>query len=157
MRLRALVLSAVCALLVALPALSQIPTGTLSGRVTAEDGSALPGVLVTITSPALQGTRTATTSENGEYNVPLLPPGDYQVAYELEGFLSPQQAVKISAGQATRIDMSMAQATVSEEIVVTGTYETISRPPVRGDPQPGAATAGQNASRAAGSSARRVN
>ncbi|HWN42744.1 MAG TPA: carboxypeptidase regulatory-like domain-containing protein, partial [Thermoanaerobaculia bacterium] len=126
MRLRTLVLSAVCALFLALPALSQIPTGTLSGRVTAEDGSALPGVLVTITSPALQGTRTATTSENGEYNVPLLPPGDYQVAYELEGFLSPQQAVKISAGQATRIDMAMAQATVSEEIVVTGTYETIS-------------------------------
>jgi hypothetical protein len=126
MRLRTLVLSAVCALLVALPALSQIPTGTVSGRVTAEDGSALPGVLVTVTSPALQGTRTVTTSENGEYNVPLLPPGDYQVAYDLEGFLSPQQNVKISAGQATRIDMSMAQATVSEEIVVTGTYETIS-------------------------------
>lgn len=126
MRLRPLVLSAMCALLLALPALSQIPTGTLSGRVTAEDSSALPGVLVTVTSPALQGTRTVTTSENGEYNVPLLPPGDYQVAYELEGFLSPQQAIKISAGQATRIDMAMAQATVSEEIVVTGTYETIS-------------------------------
>ncbi|HEX6862233.1 MAG TPA: carboxypeptidase-like regulatory domain-containing protein, partial [Thermoanaerobaculia bacterium] len=79
MRLRTLVLSALCALLLALPALSQIPTGTLSGRVTAEDGSSLPGVLVTVTSPSLQGTRTVTTSENGEYNVPLLPPGDYQV------------------------------------------------------------------------------
>jgi len=127
MRLRTFVLSAVCALLWALPALSQgIPSGILSGRVTAQDGSALPGVLVTVTSPALQGTRTATTSENGEYNVPLLPPGDYQVAYELEGFLSPQQAVKISAAQTTRVDAEMAQATVSEEIVVTGTYETIS-------------------------------
>lgn len=127
MRLRTLVLSAVCALLLALPALSQgIPTGILSGRVTAQDGSALPGVLVTVTSPALQGTRTATTSENGEYNFPLLPPGEYQVTYELEGFLSPQHAVKISAAQTTRVDTEMAQATVSEEIVVTGTYETIS-------------------------------
>ena len=127
MRLRTFVLSAVCALLLALPVLSQgIPTGILSGRVTSQDGSALPGVLVTVTSPALQGTRTATTSENGEYNLPLLPPGDYQVSYELEGFLSPQQTVKISAAQTTRIDMEMAQATVSEEIVVTGTYETIS-------------------------------
>lgn len=127
MRLRTLVLSAVCALLVALPALSQgIPTGTLSGSVTAADGSALPGVLVTVTSPALQGTRTATTSEAGDYNIPLLPPGEYQVTYELEGFLSPQQAVKISVSQTTRVDAEMAQATVSEEIVVTGTYETIS-------------------------------
>ena len=126
MRLRTLVLSALCALLLALPALSQIPTGILSGRVTAQDGSALPGVLVTATSPALQGTRTATTSESGEYNLPLLPPGEYQLTYELEGFLSPQQAVKISAQQTTRVDAEMAQATVSEEIVVTGTYETIS-------------------------------
>ena len=127
MRLRTLVLSAVCALLLALPALSQgIPTGTLSGRVTAQDGSALPGVLVTVTSPALQGSRTATTSESGEYNIPLLPPGEYQLTYELEGFLSPQQSVKISAAQTTRVDAEMAQATVSEEIVVTGTYETIS-------------------------------
>ncbi|MEA2563302.1 MAG: hypothetical protein QOH06_4806 [Acidobacteriota bacterium] len=126
MRLRTLVLSTLCALLLALPALSQIPTGILSGRVTAQDGSALPGVLVTITSPAMQGTRTTTTSENGEYNVPLLPPGEYQLSYELEGFLSPQQAVKISAAQTTRVDAEMAQATVSEEIVVTGTYETIS-------------------------------
>ncbi|MFL6199254.1 MAG: carboxypeptidase regulatory-like domain-containing protein [Thermoanaerobaculia bacterium] len=127
MRLRTFVLSAVCALLLALPALSQgIPSGILSGKVTAQDGSALPGVLVTVTSPALQGSRTATTSENGEYNIPLLPPGEYQLTYELEGFLSPQQSVKISAAQTTRVDAEMAQATVSEEIVVTGTYETIS-------------------------------
>lgn len=127
MRLRTFVLCAVCALLLALPALSQgIPNGVLSGRVTAQDGSALPGVLVTVTSPALQGSRTATTSESGEYNIPLLPPGEYQLTYELEGFLSPQQSVKISAAQTTRVDAEMAQATVSEEIVVTGTYETIS-------------------------------
>jgi hypothetical protein len=127
MKLRTFVLTAVCALLLALPALSQgIPSGILSGRVTAQDGSALPGVLVTVTSPALQGTRTTTTSENGEYNLPLLPPGEYQVTYELEGFLSPQQAVKLSAAQTTRVDAEMAQASVSEEIVVTGTYETIS-------------------------------
>lgn len=127
MRLRTLLLSAVCALLVALPALSQgIPTGSLSGRVTASDGSALPGVLVTVTSPALQGARTSTTGENGDYNIPLLPPGEYSISYDLEGFLSPQQTVKISVAQTTRVDVEMAQATVSEEIVVTGTYETIS-------------------------------
>ena len=127
MRLRTVVLSAMCALLLALPVLSQgIPTGILSGKVTSQDGSALPGVLVSVTSPALQGARTATTGEAGEYNLPLLPPGEYQVTFELEGFLSPQQGVKISAAQTTRVDAEMAQATVSEEIVVTGTYETIS-------------------------------
>lgn len=127
MRVRTCVLSAVCALLVALPVLSQgIPTGSLSGKVTAADGSALPGVLVTATSPALQGARTATTTEAGDYNIPLLPPGEYSITFELEGFLAPERSLKINAAQTTRVNAEMAQATVSEEIVVTGTYETIS-------------------------------
>jgi outer membrane receptor for ferrienterochelin and colicin len=130
MRLRTFLLSLGCALLLALPVLSQgLPTGTLSGRVTAADGSALPGVLVTVTSPALQGARTTTTSENGDYNVPLLPPGDYKATFELEGFLAPEREIKVSAAQSLRLDAEMAQATVSEEIVVTGTYETISTTP----------------------------
>jgi outer membrane receptor protein involved in Fe transport len=130
MRIRTFVLSLGCALLLALPVLSQgLPSGTLSGRVTAADGSALPGVLVTVTSPALQGARTATTSENGDYNIPLLPPGEYKVTFELESFLAPERELKVSAAQSLRLDAEMAQATVSEEIVVTGTYETISTTP----------------------------
>lgn len=130
MRVRTFILSLGCALLLALPVLSQgLPTGTLSGRVTAADGSALPGVLVTVTSPALQGARTATSSENGDYNVPLLPPGEYKVTFELESFLAPEREIKVSAAQNLRLDAEMAQATVSEEIVVTGTYETISTTP----------------------------
>jgi outer membrane receptor protein involved in Fe transport len=117
-------------LLLALPVLSQgLPTGTLAGRVMTADGSALPGVLVTVTSPALQGARTTTTSENGDYNIPLLPPGDYKVTFELESFLAPEREIKVSAAQNIRLDAEMAQATVSEEIVVTGTYETISTTP----------------------------
>ncbi|MES1243124.1 MAG: carboxypeptidase regulatory-like domain-containing protein [Acidobacteriota bacterium] len=130
MRVRTFILSLGCALLLALPVLSQgLPTGTLSGRVTAADGTALPGVLVTVTSPALQGARTATTSEAGDYNVPLLPPGEYKVTFELESFLAPEREIKVSAAQSIRLDAEMAQATVSEEIVVTGTYETISTTP----------------------------
>ncbi|HEX3127247.1 MAG TPA: TonB-dependent receptor [Thermoanaerobaculia bacterium] len=130
MRLRTFLLSLGCALLLALPVLSQgLPTGTLAGRVTAADGSALPGVLVTVTSSSLQGARTTTTSENGDYNIPLLPPGDYKVTFELESFLAPEREIKVSAAQNIRLDAEMAQATVSEEIVVTGTYETISTTP----------------------------
>ncbi len=130
MRVRAFVLSLLCALLMALPAVSQgVPTGTLSGRVMTADGEALPGVLVTASSPSLQGTRTATTSENGDYTIPFLPPGPYRISFELEGFLSPQQDVKISAAQNTQLDADMSPSSVSEEIVVTGTYETISTTP----------------------------
>ena len=36
------------------------PTGTVSGRVTGQDGAALPGVIVTAASPNLQGVRSVT-------------------------------------------------------------------------------------------------
>lgn len=127
MKSRAMVLSLGFALLLtAIPVLAQIPTGTVSGRVTSAEGEALPGVTVTVTSPSLQGVRNAVTSETGEYNIPLLPPGEYEVSFELEGFANPKQTVKISAAQTTRIDADLSQASVAEEIVVTGTYETIS-------------------------------
>jgi len=127
MRARALVLSLGLAfLLTALPAVAQLPTGTVSGKVTSAEGEALPGVTVTVSSPSLQGTRTAVTSESGEYNIPLLPPGEYEVSFELEGFSNPKRSIKVSAAQAARLDADLSTASVSEEIVVTGTYETIS-------------------------------
>src|SRR4028119_577792 len=92
MRARALVLSLGLAfLLAALPAVAQLPTGTVSGRVTSAEGEALPGVTVSVSSSSLQGTRTTVTSENGEYNIPLLPPGEYEVSFELEGFSNPKR------------------------------------------------------------------
>jgi hypothetical protein len=130
MKSRALVLSLGLALvLTALPVLAQIPTGTITGKVTSAEGEALPGVMVTVSSPSLQGTRDTVTSESGEYNIPLLPPGDYEISFELEGFANPRRTVKISAAQTTRLDADLSNTAVSEEIVVTGTYETISTAP----------------------------
>ena len=94
MRSRALVLSLGLALLLtSLPLFAQLPTGTVAGKVASPEGEALPGVTVTVSSPALQGTRSATTSETGEYIIPLLPPGEYEVSFELEGFSNPKQSV----------------------------------------------------------------
>jgi outer membrane receptor for ferrienterochelin and colicin len=106
--------------------LAQLPSGTVAGKVASVEGEALPGVTVTVSSSALQGTRSATTSETGEYNIPFLPPGEYEVSFELEGFSNPKQSVKISAAQNTRLDAELTTASVAEEIVVTGTYDTIS-------------------------------
>jgi hypothetical protein len=127
MRSRALVVCLGLALLLtSLPLLAQLPTGTITGKVASAEGEALPGVTVTVTSPSLQGARTTTTSETGEYNIPFLPPGEYEVSFELEGFSNPKQSVKISAAQTSQIDAELGTTAVSEEIVVTGTYETIS-------------------------------
>ena len=111
---------------VALPLFAQTyPTGSLSGHIT--DGvTALPGVTVTVSSPNLQGTRTATTTTNGDYILSFLPAGEYKVRFELQGFQTLDTSIKISAAQTARLDATMPAAKVAEEVTVTGSYETIS-------------------------------
>ncbi|HVN30717.1 MAG TPA: carboxypeptidase regulatory-like domain-containing protein [Thermoanaerobaculaceae bacterium] len=112
--------------LAALPLFGQAnPTGTLSGHVT--DGTnSLPNVTVSVTSENLQGTRTATTTVTGDYILAFLPAGDYRVRFELAGFQTLDTTIKISAAQISRLDATMPEAKVAEEVTVTGTYETIS-------------------------------
>lgn len=96
-------------------------TGTLIGVVTDSQGSALPGVLVTVSSPSLQGSRTATTTNAGDYNVPLLPPGQYRVEFVISGFERvARERVVISLDQTTKVNVSLALAAVTEEVTVRG-------------------------------------
>ncbi|MEE8524551.1 MAG: carboxypeptidase-like regulatory domain-containing protein, partial [Thermoanaerobaculia bacterium] len=71
------------ALLLVPTVLAQNPTGILKGSITDDQGAGLPGVRVTVTSPALQGERSTTTSGNGAYILRFLNPGEYQATYEL--------------------------------------------------------------------------
>jgi outer membrane receptor for ferrienterochelin and colicin len=112
-------------MLVALPMFAQVPTGTLTGHVT--DGTnALPGVTVSVTSPNLQGTRSAVTTVNGDYILAFLPPGEYRVRFELQGFQTLDTSIKISAAQTAKLDAVMPVARIAEEVTVAGSYETIS-------------------------------
>src|ERR1700681_1155752 len=128
MRMRAFVLGLAFALLSiwSPPAYSQgNPTSKLSGRVTTGT-DALPGVKVTVSSPNLQGTKSATTSNSGDYLFPSLPPGEYSVLFERDGLQSVKQELKLAAAPARTLDAERAAAAVTEEIVVTGSLESIS-------------------------------
>lgn len=124
-RTRGMLIGILLALL-AIPAWAQNPTGTLTGRVHDADGGALPGVTVSATSPALQGTRSTLTGTHGDYKLAFLPPGTYQVSYELDGFATSVREIKISAAQTTSSDISMAVGAVTEEIIVTSQQAVIS-------------------------------
>ena len=87
------------------PAHGQATTGSISGRVTSSDGQPLPGVTVVVTSPMLQGTRTAVTSESGDYLIPLLPPGTYTVLFELDGFQSVQRTQQVAGAHNATVDV----------------------------------------------------
>jgi hypothetical protein len=127
--MKAFVLGLAFALLwtLGLPAYGQgNPTSKLTGRVTSGT-EGLPGVKVTVTSPNLQGTKSATTSKSGDYLFPSLPPGEYSVLFEREGLQPVKQELRLAAAQDSTLDAEMVAAAVTEEIVVTGSLENISQ------------------------------
>jgi hypothetical protein len=94
-------------------------TGSAAGRVTAADGSALPGVTVEATSPALQGTRTTVSDADGTFRLPLLPPGEYRFTFNLSGFQGKSKTAAVGLGQQTAVDATLQVSSVSEEVIVT--------------------------------------
>ena len=126
--MRHLLKLAAIALSAALPAFAQgNPTGTISGQVTSPDKQPLPGATVTATSPNLQGTRTTTTSANGDYILPFLPPGDYSVSFELGGFKPCKTTGRVTAAQTIQLNPTLQLASLSEEVVVTAAQENFNQ------------------------------
>ncbi len=122
---RALVIFAVLAMLTT-AVWAQNPTGTLIGRVADQDGGSLPGVTVSVTSDKLQRSRDTMTNANGDYKIAFLPPGVYEVVYQLEGFNSVRREVKISVASTTPSNITLDLGEISEEILVTGQQSLIS-------------------------------
>ena len=60
-------------------ALAQTPTGTILGNVKDASGGAVPGAEVTATHLGTQFSRSTPTDPTGQYQIPLLPVGDYKV------------------------------------------------------------------------------
>ena len=114
-------LVAVAMLLGGTPALAQVQTGEITGRVSDDTGAVLPGVMVTVTSPVLITPQTATSSETGSYRFPLLPIGTYSVKFELPGFKTViREDVIITIGFTANVTQQMAISTVQETVTVSG-------------------------------------
>lgn len=119
MRLRPLPVCA-AALLSAATVLAQTtPTGTLTGKVVDPEGLALPGVAVSVTSTALQGQRSASTSANGDYIIPFLPAGGYVVVFEVSGFQKVEKRVRIQVAETVPLSAQLRMAGLEETITVS--------------------------------------
>src|SRR5260221_270991 len=120
MRTKSALLAGALALL-ALPAFPQTnPTGTISGKVVDQQGLAVPGVTVKAQAATLQGSRSTTTSPNGDYIFPFLPTGDYLVTFELAGFGTVKQSVRIAVGTSIPLNATLTVSTASETVNVLG-------------------------------------
>ena len=102
-----------------------LPTSTVSGKVTDAQGGVLPGAVVTLASPALQGTRTATVGGSGDYIVSLLPPGEYKASFSMSGFAATERNVALAAGASVRLDVTLEISRPAEAIEVRGEVDQV--------------------------------
>ena len=102
-------------------------TGGITGRAQDVSGALVPGVEVTITSPAMiEGSRSALTDEQGSYRFTLLALGVYRVSFSLPGFKTLNiDGVNVTTGNTMTINGTMEVATMAEEVTVTSQAPTI--------------------------------
>ncbi|HEV2984587.1 MAG TPA: carboxypeptidase regulatory-like domain-containing protein, partial [Vicinamibacterales bacterium] len=100
---------------------AQAGDGTLTGYVKDDTGAVLPGVTLTATSPAMIGARTAVSDGQGAYRLVNLPPGQYVLVAELQGFTTVrQELIVMRAGATLTEDIQLKVGGVSENVTVSG-------------------------------------
>jgi len=96
-------------------------TGAINGTVTDTTKAVLPGVTVTLSGPAVMGTRTTVTDQNGSFRLPSLAPGDYTVTCELSGFGSVTRPnIHVALGFTATLNVEMSPGAVAETVTVSG-------------------------------------
>ncbi|MBI3494045.1 MAG: carboxypeptidase regulatory-like domain-containing protein, partial [Acidobacteria bacterium] len=109
------------ALGLATPAAAQRTTGEITGKVVDESGSVLPGVTVTLRGAGVAGAPTVVTSETGRYLFPVLPPGSYDLEYQIAGFTTlRREAIPIAVGAVVELDVALKVGALEESVTVSG-------------------------------------
>jgi len=111
--------------LCAAPAYAQ--TGSIGGKVTASDGSPLPGVTVEARSNVLPTPRVVTTESNGDYRFPTLQPGKYTVTFTLSGMQPVTREADVQLGRETPIEVKLDPKAVTETVTVTAESSMVDR------------------------------
>ncbi len=98
---------------------AQVTSGSIYGRVVDQTGGAIPGVVVTLSELAIGVVRTVVTDDIGVFAAPNLPPGNYTINAQMEGFKKFQKtgvrlsaADKLNAGDFT-LEVGGVENTVS--------------------------------------------
>jgi len=100
-------------------AAAQSTTGSFLGTVTGPDGAAIPAANVVVHNIGNGQTRTTTTNNSGDYEVPLLQPGNYEIAVDASGFGKTQKTgIALLVNQSSRIDFQLQISSVSESVTI---------------------------------------
>ena len=96
-----------------------VSEGSIRGVIRDAQGAVLPGATIAASSPTVAGIRTAVSDSQGDYRLTGLPPGEYTITGELQGFSKVSRSgVVVRAGLNLSIDLTLQVGNLQEVIRV---------------------------------------
>jgi hypothetical protein len=100
----------------------------ITGRITDATGAVLSGVTVALSGDALMGTRTATSSSDGFYRFPAVPPGEYSLVFSCQGFTTTtRNGLHAGPGFTATVDVTLSVEGVQADVTVASGSAMIDR------------------------------
>ncbi|MGH9657846.1 MAG: carboxypeptidase-like regulatory domain-containing protein, partial [Bryobacteraceae bacterium] len=99
---------------------AQTNTSSIAGVITDATGAAIPNAAISARQPATGFERQTTSGAGGEYVVPQLPPGQYEISAKATGFqVTLVREVALAIAQREVINITMSVGQVTEEVTVS--------------------------------------
>ena len=109
------------------PASAQAVTGTILGTVKDSSGAVVVGAKVKLTQIEMGIAREVVSDARGEYTVPLLPTGTYNIVCEMTGFKGVTLAnVRLRVDQKVRMDLTLEVGVITDAITIQADTPLIS-------------------------------
>src|SRR5258706_9979411 len=100
--------------------------GTFSGSVTDSQGAAIPKVKITARETQTGNKSETFTSSTGEYSIPFLNPGEYEITAELAGFkVSKRSGLTLSIGEHPVVDIKLEVGQQNQSVTVNAEVSMI--------------------------------
>ena len=94
--------------------------GTLTGRVTDPSGLGVPSAKLVVTKSDTNTRSETVSGPDGNYTLPFLAPGPYEVSAEVAGFKKyVRSGIEIGTNERVAVDIQLQVGSASESITVT--------------------------------------
>jgi outer membrane receptor protein involved in Fe transport len=99
--------------------------GTVGGLIHDPQHRPVQGAQVTLHASNSAWTKSATSTDAGEFHFDAVPLGEYSVTVELQGFAREEQKVVVSSGRDARVHFSLTVAQAKETVEVSDTSAVV--------------------------------
>lgn len=97
----------------------QSDRGTITGTISDPTNAVIPGVSVVATNAETGAKYETISTETGNFTLPQLPPGTYQLSAELPGFKKYiRQGITVLVAQTLRLDVGLQVGAATDEVTV---------------------------------------